>query len=355
MGRERKVETVLYLDVSDQRDLKSVADKKKEKLFFSLRLAASVAILVYLFLKIDLRNFPGIRDFKGIYIAGAILSIFLDRLLNAYRWSLLIHSKGLGVNFLEVVKIYFKSNFLGLILPSSVGGEVLKGYGLYKSTSRGIDSVSSIIVERILGLIALTSICGGSYYLFRLRLMKIKAVIAVGNLSILILLFIIALLSLGYFLLPNLKNASLRDRGRIFPLIVKIWIAFYEYWKEKKTLISAFVLSLSIQVIRIILTWLAGLSVGITLELSYYVLFVPFIALISMIPFSIGGLGIQEGSFVYFFSLTGVSSAKVLGMAILVRMLIIISVSPGGLIYLKEGLGSGERKFAGKKNSEVSR
>ncbi len=127
-------------------------------------------------------------------------------------------------------------------------------------------------------------------------------------------------------------------------MIVKIWIAFYDYWNEKKTLISAFFLSLSIQAIRIILTWLAGLSVGITLELSYFVLFVPFIALISMIPFSIGGLGIQEGSFVYFFSLTGVSSAKVLGMAILVRILIIASVSPGGLIYLKEGLGSGERR-----------
>ncbi len=319
-------------------------DRGKEKLFFLLRLTASVGILIYLFLKIDLGNFPGIKDFNFLYIAGAILSIFLDRLLNAYRWSLLIRSKGLGVNFIEVVKIYFKSNFLGLILPSSVGGEFLKGYGLYQSTSKGIDSVSSIIVERILGLIALTSICGGSYYLFQLRLMKIKAVIVVGNLSFLILLSIIALLFLGYFLLPNLKNTSLRNRGRIFSLIVKIWIAFYDYWNEKKTLISAFFLSLSIQAIRIILTWLAGLSVGITLELSYFVLFVPFIALISMIPFSIGGLGIQEGSFVYFFSLTGVSSAKVLGMAILVRILIIASVSPGGLIYLKEGLGSGERR-----------
>ena len=98
------------------------------------------------------------------------------------------------------------------------------------------------------------------------------------------------------------------------------------------------------------------LGVGMSLELPYYVLFVPVISLVSMIPISIAGLGVQEGAFVYLFSLTEMNLAMILSMALLVRMLVVVSVLPGAILYLQELIGvipvSSERKNS-YKNEEL--
>lgn len=322
-------------------------DREKGKFVYFFRLFVGISIIVFLFLVVDLEHFHRPNELNIGYIIAAFLLVFLDRLFNAYRWSILINSKDLNATFTEIVKIYFKSNFLGLIMPSSVGGEFLKGYGLSKLTSKAIDSFSSVILERILGLIALTSICTGSCFFFYNELERFPVVIAMRDLSIVILMLTLSILPIGYFCFPFINKISWEKRGSIFLLMEKAWLSFYDYRKQKRKLSTAFLYSFLIQFLRIVFIWSLGNGLGITLESSYYFVFVPFVQLAGMIPLSVAGLGIEEGAFVYFFSVIGANPAGILGMAILARILTILSILPGGWIYLKDGLGPkvSERNF----------
>ena len=313
--------------------------KGRGKLIYFLRFSVGIVIIVLLFKMVDIEDLPRLSQLNFGFIAAASLLVVLDRFLNAYRWSILIYSKELRVDLSEIVKIYFKSIFLGLVLPSSIGGEFLKGYGLLKATSKGIDSFSSVFAERILGHIALISICTASFFFFVDVSECVPEVLVIRNLSIAILVSTFLILSVGYWFFSLSSRSTWEEKGRILLLIQRALVSFFEFGKDKGKLVLAFAVSFLIQFVRILLTWLLGLSLGIKADFSSYLVFVPLAQFGGMIPLSIAGLGIEEGALVYFFSLVGATSARILSMGILSRILNICSVLPGGWLFLREGIG----------------
>ncbi|WP_447968832.1 lysylphosphatidylglycerol synthase transmembrane domain-containing protein [Nitrospira sp. M1] len=303
---------------------------------FWFRIVVSLVVTLVLIQAIDWEAFPGMDDISFGYLFGAGLLVILNRLLNAYRWYLLINQLSSSVKLREVVGIYFKSAFVGLVMPSSVGGEFLKGYGLMKSGSGAIDSFSSIFMERVLGLISLLGSALIGFLFLNIQLDEMHE-LTIGRVFGVFLIVMIGGLIACYFLVPWVEE-RLNPQSKFASLILKLRHAFLFYQKIKARLFLAFLLSFCIQGFRIFGAWLVGLGLGLSVELAYYVLFIPIISLISMIPISIAGLGVQEGAYVYFFSLTGTNATIILTMALVLRFLLIFAVLPGGILYLREGL-----------------
>ena len=273
---------------------------------------------------------------RYLFLAGAL--VMIDRVLNACRWHILIDDRNSDISFTQVLSIYFKSSFLGLIAPSSVGGEFLKGYGLMRSGFHVTTSFSSVLVERLLGLLALVLTCVVGFVVFYERLQVIPVVIIE---RVFLGLFVIGVCCgiVGYFFFPWFEQL-INPESNLALRLKEIRDSLQYYQNIKTRLAIALVLSFLVQIVRICFTWLVGLGVGVSLDLPYYVLFVPVISLVSMIPISIAGLGVQEGAFVYFFSLAEANVVVILVMALLVRVLVVISVLPGAFLYMKEGIGS---------------
>lgn len=78
------------------------------------------------------------------------------------------------------------------------------------------------------------------------------------------------------------------------------------------------------------------LSMALSLQVGvvYFFVFVPLITVFTMLPISLGGIGVQEGAFAYFFSLVGMSLAGALALSLLLRVLSIVASLPGGLFSL---------------------
>ena len=302
---------------------------------YFLRLFTGLVIFVFLCLSIDFGAFPKLADLSFSYFGGAIFLVFSDRLISAYRWYILINVREARVRFPEVLNIYFISNYIGLMMPSSVGGEFVKGYGLSKATGKTIDSYSSVIIERVLGLCSLLCVCGFSFYLFPELSEEINSDIRVSlsPIELFVCGLVAALLIIAGIIIK--KNDKFR---KLSTLIRKIFISFYEYRQEKSKVFLAGIFSVLIQIIRILFAWLIAKGLLVTADLSLFFFYIPVIALISMVPLSLAGLGIQEGAFVYFFSLNGVPSSYSLCMALIVRIMTIISVLPGGWLFIRKGL-----------------
>jgi len=308
------------------------------KFTFFFRLLASISVMAILFYSVNLDDLAKLKIVSMGYLFIAGVLAVMDRIVNALRWSILINYRSLNISFIKITSIYFKSGFLGLIMPSSVGGEFLKGYGLMKSGSGAIDSFSSVLVERVLGLIALVVTCVGGFFIFQSQLNAIPAVMVRKIFFAIFILMVLGLI-LGYFFFPVVAR-FITPESKPASLLKEIRVSLQYYQDVKTRLFLSLLLSFLVQIIRIYFVWFVGVGLGLTVELPYYFVFLPVISLVSMVPLSIAGLGIQEGAFVYFFSLTGENPAMILGMALAVRILVVGSVLPGGILYLREGMGA---------------
>lgn len=309
----------------------------KDKIVYVLRLLVSAGIIVGLFWLIDIEDFPSLTEIKLPYVVGSLAVAFILRFLNAYKWSFLVRAANVDIYFKELLKIYFASGFVGLVLPSSVGGEVLKGYGLAKNTEETVDSASSVVDDRVTGLVALTVVCLLGYYISPPELQENRVIALIRTASWVILVGAGILSLIGIYTKESYLHPDDTD-GRAVSFVKKVGRSFYQYRRAGWALSLAMVVSLAVQILRVGMIWLAGLAVSVYPDIWHFLIFVPFVQLGSLVPLTMSGIGVQEGAAVYLFSLVGVGTAATLSMYLLVRVMTIISVSPGAWVYFREGL-----------------
>ena len=78
-------------------------------------------------------------------------------------------------------------------------------------------------------------------------------------------------------------------------------------------------------------------TVGIQAGLGIYVLLVPAISALQMVP-SVGGLGIREGATFVLFRQGGVDEAQALALAVTYDVTLLFSALIGASIYIHQGI-----------------
>jgi glycosyltransferase 2 family protein len=280
---------------------------QKKILIFFLKACISISLLTFLLVNIDwdtvLKNLKSANIF--LLIVASLLNI-IERFEMTYKWNLLIRVRNMIVKFGRLFWINSIGSFLGLFLPSSLGTDVVRGYYLVKNNSEKSVSISSVFVDRVLGM-------------FSLLLLGVVAVFFAGDLiskyniqTYIIIVFLLAVAVFYLFqkeqsaiilekLLKKIKHKKIIENG------LKLHSSILEYKKYPKTLLISFFITLLVQVTRVLTYYFVALSFNIQISIIYYFLFVPIIMIIIMIPISIGGLGVKEGTFVAFFTLVGMS------------------------------------------------
>ncbi len=280
---------------------------QKKTLIFILKACISVSLLTFLLVKIDwdtvLRNLGSANIYLIIF---ASLLNFVERLEMTYKWNLLIKIRNIFVSFGRLFWINAIGSFLGLFLPSSVGTDVVRGYYLVRNNSEKSVSISSVFVDRVLGMFALL-ILGVISVFFA------GDVISKYNIKIYVVgLFVLSVLSIYLFqkdwvinYFQKLKK-PIRYR-KIFEYGTKLHNSILEYKKYPKTLLLSFFVTLLVQITRVLTYYFIALAFDINVPIVYYFLFVPLIMIVMMLPISVGGFGLREGAFVGFFTLVGMS------------------------------------------------
>jgi uncharacterized membrane protein YbhN (UPF0104 family) len=93
-------------------------------------------------------------------------------------------------------------------------------------------------------------------------------------------------------------------------------------------------LSVAFHAISILLYWLLARSLGVIVPWATLLLGVPLITLFSLIPSSLGALGVREAGITTFFIALGVTPPEAFSIALLARGITYTNTLLGGLIYL---------------------
>lgn len=302
----------------------------------AIKIAVSALILWALFRNIDLALFwKTVVSVHPMAVVAVAFILIITQAVSTLRWSIILR-KDMDISYLRLLSIYFIGMFFNNFLPTMVGGDLVKGYFLYRSSGKGDVSFASIFMDRYSGFTALMVITA-------IALIPGYALISGTNLPTLFALLICGFFFGSLFLwIGGLHNWAMKLFSRIhFYGINKKIDTFYNvlmsYKAKPDILAKTFACSVIVQCGVMIGHWFLGRQLGINAGIGYYFLFIPLTTTISMLPISLSGLGIREGAFIYLFAKAGVPTEQALTLSLMWFAVMAIVSLIGGFEYLRMG------------------
>ncbi|GJL50356.1 lysylphosphatidylglycerol synthase transmembrane domain-containing protein [Candidatus Nitrospira salsa] len=298
-----------------------------------LRFVISAALLATLLVYVDLADaWRIIRKAQVEPIAELLVVFLVLRFFSAYRWYVLLHGKNATITFIKVVRLTFTSLFIGTFMPGGI--DLVRVYLLSKATSDLALAFSSMLVERVLALLALFSLV-----LFGL-LASPAGLPTVVSYSAWVGL---ALLGLGCLTLMHHKLRDVINHvfiGQAFTPIrnrfTKLYTHLDAYANQPWLMVWSIVLAMAIQLLRVGCTVIGASALEIELPLMTFVVIVPIIFLVSLIPISIGGLGVREAAFISLLGLVGVQAEAAFSLSVIMYVVNLVTTLPGAFFYIME-------------------
>jgi hypothetical protein len=219
------------------------------------------------------------------------------------------------VSTLRLFSFYLVGMFFNNFLPSSIGGDAVKGYDLYRYSKKGKESFTTVFLERYTDLAALLLIGLVSLiFIYSLLENSLVKILILGMTAT----FIAGTISVTNSRVKNLtiNLASKLKIAKLKKAIFEIYETFGKYKNHRSSFRNAILLSIIIQVMNIVVYIILSSALGITVSWAYFFLFFPIITIMSMLPISINGLGVREGINVYLFAQVGVAHSKALSLSI---------------------------------------
>ncbi|MDE2059294.1 MAG: flippase-like domain-containing protein [candidate division NC10 bacterium] len=299
-----------------------------------LKLIVSAALLALLLSRTDLQALGTLfRSLRVPIFFGSILLYLLAQLLSTVRWRCLLQAEKIHLPFWRLILLYLEGMFFNLMLPTAIGGDLVRGYQISRLTERREASVASILVERLSGfaalaIIACIAIIPAYAYVSDPLIVWLTAGSAAGMIALIASLLSDRLQALFFRLLLGV------GLGRFHDQVHRLYEAVQQYWTHRPALLLALGLSLVLQSLVITIFYLISQALNLSVPLRYFFLFIPLISVISMLPISVGGLGLREGSAVYLFTRVGLDSAGALSLSLLWFAVTVLCSGLGGIVFL---------------------
>jgi uncharacterized protein (TIRG00374 family) len=325
----------------------------KDKLITGLKAFISLGLMAYLFYRflsdpVDrevLLTTLGTANYWYLLLA---LGLFVLAIIsNGVKWWILLRAQGIPVPLGPVTNYTFVGQFFNNFLPANVGGDVMRGYGLARYTEQSAEAAVSVVVDRIIGLLAFmfTAVVAaliavniipageaGSEAALAQNLIQVE-VIAIVGMAVIVAAF-------GVMLSQRLRRLvgrifAIRFLSPLAPIYQRISDAFGAYRRQYGALLLAFGVGVS----TVLLTGLVDIAIvaGLHGDIPpiYIFLFNPIIAVALIAPISIGGLGTGSVLYVYFYSLVGVPATLSFALSLIKQGIIYLGGLPGGVLWLR--------------------
>lgn len=296
------------------------------------RAAISAAILGGLAWKIDWANVAeSFRSLRWQGWLGAVGVYIVAQILSAIRWQWLSRPLGFAAPLRTYINGYFIGMFFNLLLPTSIGGDAMRAIVLNDGRERKMPALLSVILDRLSGLLVLLALACVAALVCPTPL-PAWMLLAVGGAA--------GLAVLGLATLPLATRLLLRIEGRR-PMAARarrfadtLTSALAIFRRRPGLVAAATGLSILIQLSGVAQVALIGWSIGADVPLGVYAVAVPMVALLTLLPVSLNGMGVREAGMVLFLQPAGVDAGHAVTLAFLWFCSQMVAGLAGAAVYL---------------------
>jgi len=306
----------------------------KKHIITFLKILISCSLIYYLLHKIGVGNI--VEQFLSLEIFWFITGLLIftaSNFLGSLQWKLILDSHDVRLSFRKVLSYYYAGLFFNNFLIGYVGGDAIRIYDISRNTNKTSAAIASVILDRFIGFVLLTTMAllGALLWInneVSAKILPILLIILAGWLLLIFLLFNKSIVGRYITIFKKLIPKQLINK------ISEIYNAIHAFQDKGDVLVKISMISIFTQGLRIFVHYVAARSIGVKLDIVYFIIFVPIIALISSLPISIGGIGVRETSGVALFTQAGAVESDVVAFEFIAYLIGIVSTLPGGIVFM---------------------
>lgn len=257
------------------------------------------------------------------------------------RWWLLLKGHGFAAPFRQIFFVTYAGTFFNNFLPGSVGGDLTKAILASSGESRKAAIAGTVILDRVVGLSVMIFL-GAASLTTEVGFYWSPA----GDRRLVYLIYgLLGAMVLGYLVYFSPPSRRLLGVLPFKRTVIELDEVFRSARERKALVAKAAGLSMLAQVSGILVIYGLACAMGIpNIAVVKFFIFEPIIFIVTALPISVGGWGVQE--YVYqrlFGDFGGMDPNHAIALSILYKLSLILVSIPGGLLF---ALGATRRRPA---------
>jgi uncharacterized membrane protein YbhN (UPF0104 family) len=296
---------------------------KRQAISLSLRIGLSLvmlALLVWRVPKFDVDEVvPELTASSVSWLLLAAAFTLIGVVLSALRWQKVLEALDLHPTLRRLLSHYLAGQFVSNVLPTTIGGDVLRVSRLSKETGESPSAFASVVLERLTGWLVLPVISVVGFLVNPpLQHLGTATRVALG-LAFATLIALVAVLAAVADQRIGGRFAA-RDGWRRFAGAIHLGLDRLRHHRGAaiNVLVVGFAYQLALVLAAVSAAQALGLKdAGLTALLAFF----PAVAIAQVLPIGISGLGVREGAFVLFLTPLGVATEQAIALGLLLYLL----------------------------------
>lgn len=267
-------------------------------------------------------------------IAVAVLIVALC--VAAWRWHALLDRAGLPLRPSRLARIYAVSTFSSTFLPTSMGGDVARTLLVTRRGPQLPRVAMTVVVDRLGGFVGLIGLAWIAF---------LADPVAVPDGSRLFLAWttaVCAAAGIGVVLLALWGPQALRAAvpARIVAPVRDARTLLLAYARDRPLLTQWTVLSFVNQALIALQLVLLAHAIDVDLAYTTAAVALALVTIVTLIPISIGGFGVREGSYVVLLGGASITAADATLISVLSVAALFVASLPGAYLIVRGRVGA---------------
>jgi uncharacterized protein (TIRG00374 family) len=299
-----------------------------------LRVIVSITLIGVLLWAVDWQDIgTRIRLLDPALAITAFVLLSVQYPLSAWKWRKSIQLHGGNERFALLLRVHCIGFFFNNFLPTAVGGDAYRAFKTFDATARPAHAISAVILERVLGILALLFIgyaCAVYMVLFESLAHK-KLIVA----SLVISAAAVAAAILIWRVRPWFAQQVIYGLNRVHKL-EPVVCSLRTIKRNKLHFWSLVRRSLVYHALAVIIISLLFASIGIYDTVAESGIAAAVSGVATVLPISINGVGVMEGSFVVAALEVGLPYSEAVLVALFLRAYMLLASVAFAILYMLE-------------------
>jgi uncharacterized membrane protein YbhN (UPF0104 family) len=299
----------------------------KKTLVLALKVVLSAGLIWYIFRRIDFASaWSTLASIPPGAVAAALAILLLQLILTSFRLKELLRQLGSGCTLPALLDIGWIGAFFSQTLISFVGGDAMRVWRMVRFRIPVAVATQSVLLDRLAGfggiVVVLLATIPFLVPLLKSLEMEIGLLLIAGG----VLGFIFSV-----FVLRRLPRRF--TRYRIVAALAGFTARGIYIARSGRGAAIVVGLSVLVQFANVLALFILARGLSIHLGFEIFVIFMPTVLFLSMLPISIAGWGVREGAMVGALAAVGVPAHQSLALSICFGLALVIISLPGGLMW----------------------
>ena len=303
-------------------------DRKKQTVNYFIKFAVTGGLLFLIFRSVNTAEAStALAAVPPWYLLSALLLQMTSTAVAGSRWFLIMSRIGFTQSYSFYLKSYFKGALFNQGLPTSIGGDGLRILDCTQGGESAEDAFYGVFIDRIIGLAGLL--------VLNITALALNHSLLPANVYY-PLLIILGALTTGLILLFFLRKFRFFMAGKYLGYLGRLSERYFQVYSTLSSISLQLGLSIITHLLAMTAFFMIGRGVGLDFPLQVYLVLVPPVILLTILPISLAGWGVREGAMVGFFLLVGADKSRVLTFSILYGLVALVASLPGLAVYLTQ-------------------